>query len=404
MHGPHGIVLTDPDDLELDCAYCANRLTPGALRARQCSICHQTCDVDGRGLADAKAIVNLRRLLASRIDGLDAALLELVELARPPLWNLTLISIHLMSRLEQWQASQAGERATIARCMRWEAPLQAPLYAERAALHEQRLIHALLAWSADLAIRAFGKDNTAEMKRGTIAFAITVSAIVLFSEIFAEYVPQTYSWVLGLLVCGIMACSILAATLPTTISTIREVLRPPGLGHRLHRELSAVDLRCDRRQLRGSAMRWLQARWAGELDRDDFDRGEAMMTIRGGVDAQGEPSEALAFIRGGAACNDVVVYLPMVDVRGAIEEPAEITRTGAKRLLAALRRRSWSIKEESAGIYATRFIDGADALTSADWRRLADDISGLLELPAGLGLLSTRTARARLAAAGVANF
>jgi len=398
MHSSQGIALTDTDDLELICASCANTLPPGALRARMCSICGQPCDVDARGLADATAIVNLRGLIASRVKELDAAILELERSARPPLWNLPLVGIHLTGRLIQWQTSQSGERRSMARFMRLEGPLHAPLYADPAALHEQRLLHALIAWSVEVCIQVYGKRTEAATKRGTIVFAITITAITLVIETFTDYIPQAFSWVIGLIILGIAVGSLRA----TAISILGRV--PAGskrCSDRLRRELSAVGLRCKRERLRRVAMLWLQARWAGDFDRDELNRGEATMLLSGGADAQGKPSEAILYVRGGIACSDVVVYLPMIDVDGAIDEPAEIARTSALKHLADLRRHGWMIEEGSAGIYATRFIDDAEALTSADWRALAVDIGGLLELPAGLGLLSSHSARAHLATGGV---
>jgi hypothetical protein len=235
------------------------------------------------------------------------------------------------------------------------------------------------------------------MKRRALAFGITTCALAFTLSMLTEYRPQGSTWVAPVVGTGTTLYYLVAAGLTLKSTAIREA----GIGERLHRQLSSVGLRCAREKSPKSSLEWLQARWAGDPDRDDVSRGESTMVISGGADGQGEESEALVYVRGGVGCRDVVVYLPMIDVDGAIEPPAEIARRGAQRHLAELRRRGWAVEEERAGICATRFIGGAEALTSAQWDTLAADIGGLLELPAGLGLLSSYSARSRLAANGV---
>ena len=127
------------------------------------------------------------------------------------------------------------------------------------------------------------------------------------------------------------------------------------------------------------------------------------MILSGGADAAGKASEAMLYVQGGMACTDLVLYLPMVDVRGAIGAPAASVRAEARELLADLRQRGWVIEEVHAGIHAMRLIDEAEAVTAGEWRRIAEDVRGLLGVPAGLGRLSSSSARAHLASGGVTN-
>ena len=403
MHSSHGIDLAATDDLYLACPSCANTLSSRDRGASVCSICREPIDVEGRGLADASAILELRRRLASRIEEVEAAAQRAAELARPPMWNWLLIGINLMSRYIAWEASLDDVDTSRARSMGWDVPLRAPLYADPAALREQRQLHALIAWSVELTAHMYGKRSAETLRRGTMIFALIVTATLVLSAV-PDYAPQLDPRILQAIGISITAVTILFSLRPM-LRTVREARWPEALSARLRREILSAGLRYDRKNSIwfGPSQR-LQTLWAGDFDHDDLNQGRGATVIRGGADAQDQPSEAFVFVRCGERCKDIVLYLPMVDVRGAIEPPAQIARTCAARHLADLRRRGWSIVEESAGLCATWFVDDPEALTSADWRTLAEDVSVLLEVPAGLGRLSSSTARAHLAAHGVVDF
>ncbi len=374
----------------LVCVSCANPLRSAQGRGL-CSICGEPYDVGAGGLADTAAIAELRRLIESRIDENQAANRQLQRASRPPIWNLPLLAGHFFSWLYSHQ-ERPEERWT--EFMGWEGPLGAPLYAERAALREQRLLHALIVWSVEVSTAMCGERAVRGIGRGAVLYASLIGGFMLLLDLLSEH--REFMWIYFVL-AGAVVISMMGHTLRGMIA--REAGGP--VSDRLQREFSAVGLGF-RGELRRQAMElWIQVRWASEVDREALDRREATMILQGGVDAAGQASEAMLYVQGGMACTDLVLYLPMVDVRGAIGAPAASVRAEARELIADLRRRGWLIEEMHAGIHATRLIDEAEAVTAGEWRRIAEDVRGLLGVPAGLGRLSSGSARAHLASGGV---
>ncbi len=399
MQSVDPIVLTGPDDLRLTCVACASPLPSAASGGGLCSICREPYTVGARGLADAAAIVELRRLIAARIDELGEALRHLKRAGRPPMWNLPLVAIHLFALYYQHFAPDGPtmeEGAGMSAHLGWDGPRAAPLYAYGPALREQRLVHALILWSVEVASAVYSGDSVKWMRRSTIVFAglmVGLSLILGCAEQLPQlgWVPAVISGVVGLYITGLNLWRMRA----------REAAGPAGVRERLVREFSAVGLRCRGEQRRQDMERWLYARWAGERDREAFERREATMILCGGADAGGELSEAMLYVQGGMGCADIVLYLPMIDVKGALGEPGESAGAEATAFLADLRRRGWMVEEGRAGIHATRLVDEAELLSAAEWRTIAEDVRGLLELPAGRGRLSTAYGCALLARHGV---
>ncbi|MCA9663116.1 MAG: hypothetical protein KC486_32580, partial [Myxococcales bacterium] len=142
---------------------------------------------------------------------------------------------------------------------------------------------------------------------------------------------------------------------------------------------------------------WLMERWAATFEGRELCRGESPQIITGGADALDAPMEGLVYLRRAADAVDVVLYLPTIDPRGALEPPSTARRADARRSLAGLRERGWSIDDSSgAGFLARREVREDEDVRPGTWRGIAADIAALLEVPAGLGLLSSRVALAQL--------
>ncbi|MEZ4383566.1 MAG: hypothetical protein R3A79_19705 [Nannocystaceae bacterium] len=381
------IELPHADLHALVCKSCNATLDLATVRRGVCPTCQSSCAIGEAGIADAVAIEAARAALQSQIDAVRELLDVTQKETRIPLLNPTLAWLWLLGQISTRLHGPISWE-NVASSFGWLAPLRAPLFADAAGLHRLRLRLALIAWAARLQCVSLQAQRPYAQRVITI-LAVFVASMTLMVESDVMMIIPTWLYAPALIASLYVAC------IPDLGAQLRGFASHTALRAYLrgHLREEGVEVRAPLTPFH--IYRWLAPRWAAPHPPL---RGTPLM-VRGGADVLDVAVEAVVYLRRtDPAEATVVVFVPMVDPRGAIAPNAALFAL-TEQALERLSARGWSIDEPSgAGLLATRQVGADEDMIPGTWRGIAADIAALLEAPAGLGMLSSNTALARLAA------